>query len=406
MEKDIVHVKLLGKIELRNKHGVVDRQTLHSDRLIHLLSYILIYRNEVLTMKRLCEALWKSGESENPIGALKNLMYRLRNGLKELGNKEFIVTGNGSYQWNEEIPVEADFEEFEKSCQMALDVKLTPTERIEHAKVAVDLYGGALPSKLATRQWALPVDTYFRSSYLDVVKMLAQYYSEAGEEDKAEQISNRGLRLAGFDEVLHYNVIKALINQDKHALALTHYNKAIKQIYDQPGIHKSRKLEGLYEKLLSVKNAESESLEEVFEDIDENSDDQGVFMCEYGVFKEIFRLEKRRLERVDVPEYLLLLTIKSTNENERMILTHKVIARLETIVKTSLRRGDAAARYSENQYVLLLINCLDDAAQMVAERIVKKCNHKLRNQNMEVTYDLKRITGGNDMNVEEILEAP
>ena len=79
-----------------------------------LLVYIIFHRKKALTVQELCEVLWQEGGSDNPAGALKNLVYRLRMCLKKIwGDYEFIITGRGTYQWNPEINLEVDAEAFE-----------------------------------------------------------------------------------------------------------------------------------------------------------------------------------------------------------------------------------------------------------------------------------------------------
>ena len=48
-----------------------------------LLIYLLIHREHPVSVRELSEALWREDEIENPAGALKNLMYRLRTIMKK-----------------------------------------------------------------------------------------------------------------------------------------------------------------------------------------------------------------------------------------------------------------------------------------------------------------------------------
>lgn len=61
----------------------LDEDTFHSEMMTKLLVYILCYRKKEMPIQELTEALWDEDESDNPTGALKNLMYRLRNLLKK-----------------------------------------------------------------------------------------------------------------------------------------------------------------------------------------------------------------------------------------------------------------------------------------------------------------------------------
>lgn len=66
----------------------------------------------MINAEELGELVWGNGGSSNPMGALKNLIYRLRNTLKQLGPEEYIVSRSGTYGWNEKIELHSDMEEF------------------------------------------------------------------------------------------------------------------------------------------------------------------------------------------------------------------------------------------------------------------------------------------------------
>ncbi len=406
MKNETLYVKLLGTIELKNSYGVVNRQTLHSGRLTHLLLYFLLHRREELTMQRLSDVLWKDKNSENPNGALKNLMYRLRNSLKVLGKQDFILTTNGAYRWNPEIPVSADFEELEKRYQKSMDQSLDKEERIRHAEEILELYQGHLPENLILESWALPIDTYYFSMYLDGAKLLAKHYMTCEDYRRTEQVSSQALIYAGYDEELHAVLIESLIKQDKQALAVAHYNKAIKQFHEQEGAKERAKLDELYERLLAVKNMEKGNLEQVVREIHSVEDSEGVFICEYGVFKEIYRLERRRKERSTEPECILLMTLTKQKElpgAEQEIL-NKMMRKVLEVLVNYVRRGDAAARYSDNQYILLLANCNVDSAKMVAERIMKKFRQKARAPYVQLSSEIWEVSADSGLSVEEIVQ--
>lgn len=67
------------------------------------------------------------------------------------------------------------------------------------------------------------------------------------------------------------------------------------------GVRKTVMLNKVYEELLSVtKGASSYNIDEVKDDISEESMN-GVFMCGYPVFKEIYQLEVRKSARSTIP---------------------------------------------------------------------------------------------------------
>ena len=89
-------VNSLGKFQLTDGNVVVNEDDLRSIMLSKLLMYILLYRDKTLTTEDIATAIWQDEEIDNPAGALKNLMYRLRKNLaKYFGNQDFILTNRG-----------------------------------------------------------------------------------------------------------------------------------------------------------------------------------------------------------------------------------------------------------------------------------------------------------------------
>ena len=86
-----------------------DGQKIKSESLIRLIVILIMNRTRGVTSTELVEALWFNEEIENPIGALKNLIYRLRMILsKTISEQNFILTRRGGYCWNSELRIEPD----------------------------------------------------------------------------------------------------------------------------------------------------------------------------------------------------------------------------------------------------------------------------------------------------------
>ena len=117
---EIWNVRLFGRFEVSGQNEVLDEEKIRSEMVTKLLSYSFCHRKRHITIQELGDALWHDDGSDNPAGALKNLMYRLRTIMKkEWGRTDFIVTGRGTYTWNPELHIEIDAEEFEKLCKDA-----------------------------------------------------------------------------------------------------------------------------------------------------------------------------------------------------------------------------------------------------------------------------------------------
>ena len=123
-------VDSLGKFQITDGNVIVGDEELRSNMLSKLLLYILLYRDKTLTIEDITTAVWQDEEIENPAGALKNLMYRLRVFLKKnFGDEDFILTDHGSYRWNPRQEVAVDTEQFEQMFESAKQKTISEGEQ-------------------------------------------------------------------------------------------------------------------------------------------------------------------------------------------------------------------------------------------------------------------------------------
>ena len=79
----------------------------------------------------------------------------------------------------------------------------------------------------------------------------------------------------------------------------------------------------------------------------------GAAYCSFENFRQIYHLQRGVQSRFGVPVYLALLTM-SPAQNADPAETGSMMEQLGELIHKSLRQCDAMARYSENQYVLLI----------------------------------------------------
>ena len=82
-------------------------------------------------------------------------------------------------------------------------------------------------------------------------------------------------------------------------------------------------------------------------------DTPGAAYCSFENFRQIYHLQRGVQSRFGVPVYLALLTM-SPAQNADPAETGSMMEQLGELIHKSLRQCDAMARYSENQYVLLI----------------------------------------------------
>lgn len=395
----MLYINSLGRFRITDGTAMLDDETIRSDMLTKLLLYLLLHRNHNLTIEEIAYVLWQDDETENPAGALKNLMYRLRTILKKyFGDQQFILTIRGAYRWNPDILVEMDIEKME-AVYDSLKESDDPQEQIAKYELIMELYKGEFMGKIMDMHWVITLSTYYHSIFLNSVKGLAKLYVLRERYQDLEKIVIKGIQYDGVDEQLYCYQIQSLIEQNKTQLAMDAYEKAKKTLYEELGIRNPKELEQIHERLLTMhKSNDAEQIEQVQQGMEEE-EIEGAFFCGYPVFREIYRLESRKISRMGEAEYIVLLTLetKETDEKTKNFRMKNAMERMESIIKKSLRIGDVAARYSDSQYIIMLPLCDYESSNQVAKRIVtqfmeQKQKRESNRESISVRLDFEQIT--------------
>lgn len=326
--------------------------------------------------QELVDTLWEGEEVNNPIGALKNLVYRLRNILKKNWKDiEFIHTINGAYRWNNDIPLVLDVELFENYYEKALK-EVDQALKVKNFKEAIYLYKGALLPKLYSQRWVVTMSVYCHSIYLKATKKLLKLLMKEEHYDEMEKICNKTLRIENLDEDIYIYFITAMVKQKQYKAAKEHYQKAIETLYENLGVEPSMELMEVHKEILKETNRPSSKIEEIITEIEEEASNhhQGAYFCDIGILKEMYHIEKRRIKRHGITACVILITLLP---NQEISLQSEHYVKMKSAAMTSLKKtlhkvlrsSDVASKYSDNQYIVLLLTVEKETYQLVVQRI-------------------------------------
>lgn len=389
-----MRMQLFGSFCLENDKVRLDENVLHSKKLTRLLAYLIFNRDQALSQKDLQEVFWKD-DSKNPSGALKNLMYRLREALKIFGDEDFVCTLPGAYQWNPDIPVRTDYEQLEELSE-AVDVE-TDTQRIkELCQEAIRCFNGNISGRLSNEPWILSKATWYRSAYMDIVKTLGEILEGEGAWSELETLCSTALACDRLDENLHYWTLKSLVGQKKYDLALSHYEKVSRLFYGTPGLRVTERMKDIFQKALKQRGGWEVDITQLISRLDEGQRPEGVFFCDYQAFRQIYRMEARRISRSGLVEYVVLLTVRRNGGIAREPVNDSSLLEAVSILRrelgSNLRMGDVVAQYSMTQFILLLPMCgsMPDC-ESVMDRINKQFIKKIGTRHLELVYEMEEV---------------
>lgn len=396
----VIKLKTFGSFTVGNDLTSVQEGAWRSKKLEKLFVYLAINRNRGVCIEDISKAIWQvEEETDNPVGALKNLAYRLRKALRDASfDEECIVSVRGGlYKWNDDVEVSIDVEEFDRYINEAeFAFSRSKETAIESYEKAIALYNGDFLSRLTDTHWFMTLNAFYHSRYVNTVKALAELYIDTGCYEKLEQLCTKAVVYERSDEQIYSYLILARMRTKKVQMAFDTYETAKAIMDNDLGVRKTVMLNKVYEELLSVtKGVSSYNIDEVKDDISEESMN-GVFMCGYPVFKEIYHLEVRKSARSTVPESLVLVTVvpmysSQPDKNHSHMKDSMLI--LERALRKCLRVGDVAAKYSDSQYIVLLSKCLCDTASDVMKRIIDRFNHTCdTHSNMTIQFDIEPVS--------------
>lgn len=367
-------VRMFGKFQTENEKGILNKENMRSEMLTRLLAYMISHREKDMTAQELIDVLWPEDQSDNPSGALKNLMYRLRKLMNNTWGEsgKYIVTGRGAYQLNPEFVFHVDIEEFEECCRQVFNSE-DPAVQQENGKRAVELYQGMFLSELSSEYWVVSIATYYHSIYLTMVKRLAALLEKEKKFTDVEEICGKAIQIEPLDEEIHCFLLRAMIADNKQQLAASHYKETVKLLYDSLGVRPSGEMENIYEELQKIQHDHESNIDIIQEDLREEKA-SGAFFCEYGVFRKIYALESRSSRRLGISVHLALISlyldfqIQKEGQDYTDLIGEGMSVLEETLMKR-LRSSDIVCRYSVNQFLVMLPACQYEDAKVVVNRL-------------------------------------
>ncbi|MEF9946173.1 MAG: BTAD domain-containing putative transcriptional regulator [Lachnospiraceae bacterium] len=396
-ENKKLYVQMFDHLKVEGMGGTLDEGSIRSEMLTKLLVYFFCHYRKDISIQEVTEVLWQEESSDNPTGALKNLMYRLRMLLKkQWPEQEFIITGRSAYRWTDEVEVVTDIEEFEQCCKPAGNLH-DAKEQIYRYRKAVELYKGMFLPKHTDEYWIASLSTYYHYMYLTMVKEFGALLEEESRYEELAQVCHVALKIDVLDEDIHCLFVKALVGQNETKLAIEHYQKAINILYENLGVRPSDELRTVYEELLKQNHEQKLDIATIQRELQEE-ENSGAFLCEYGVFKKTYDLEVRRAGRFGMSVYLSLITVIPTigveeESQSYRDLIYTNMEQLKKVLLSSLRSGDVIARYSGTQFIVLLPTCQYETAKKVMNRIDKLFYSENRRSKIRLQYSMNEIEG-------------
>ncbi len=392
--KKTLAISMLGGFRLSRCGQVLAEDSNRAQKTWNVLAYLIINRGRSIPQMELIETFWPEEESANPTSALKTLFFRLRALLEPLfpDGVQPILSQRGAYAWNKDVACEVDVDHFNALYDHSKEENLSPEKRMACLDRLTTLYRGEFLPLQSGSLWVISLSTTLHNRYVAAVKAYAALLEESGNFEKMLAVCAAASKLDPLDEELHVLIVRSLIAQNDHAAALDHYQMACDLLYKELGISPSDTLKSLYAAIMDSEEALETDLGVIQENLKETTARPGAFLCDYGFFREIYRLEARRAARSGTCIHTALLTVSCQRSGEQVQnLLNRAMELLQGVLVGSLRRGDVVSRYSPTQYVVMLPAANFEDSTMVVERIVAAFYRSCSPTLFRLTYRVREL---------------
>ena len=404
MEKSILKVKMLGNflLEYEGRSFAIERNT--STKVNQLLQ-LLLYYPEGIARTQLMNYMFENEDITNPSNSLRALVFRLRKSLKANGlpDDDYVKTSKGLYSWTDNIKIECDAHKFEEIATAARNEK-APMQRKELLLEACDIYGGDFLPMLIGVEWAVGIEVRLKKLYNLCVEELCETCIKDRDFENLRAVAEKARTLYPYNEWQGYEM-QALIELGLKKEALKLYEETETLMFEELGVSVSARMSKQLDRLGNQIRNSTDMISTVKKNLEEAKEDgEGAFFCTYPVFTESYRYIKRVISRTGQSAWLMLCTLTdgkgyALDTGNRL---EELASELADAISCSVRGGDMFTRYSDNQFLILLLGITKEDCAIVQSRINSNMEKESRKRYLQ--YHLAPVNTSGKKGIEDDLE--
>lgn len=374
MNGPTLQVQMLGQFTLRYGDRTISDSDDRSRRVWSLLAYMLYNHGRSFAQEELIHLYWSNNEkSADPGNALKSIFHRIRTALDKLQpglGRLLIRRKAGRYFWNNAMPLSLDIEDFEAHFHAA-EAAGDDDVRLTEYQAALALYAGDPLPRMTDEIWTIPIVAYYHSLYTRAAAGAIELLEKQERTAEAVALCRRAIHIEPYQEDLYEHLMRGLLRTGDMKGAMSVYEEMSELLFAHFGVMPSETLRTLYRQATRTVNDRTLTMDEVCSQLAEPAPHGGAMVCEYDFFKILYRAEARSIARNGHSANICLLSV--SGKDGEMLARRSLdpaMNNLQVLVQNNLRRGDAIARCSISQYIILLPQANYENSRMVADRLV------------------------------------
>ncbi len=370
---------ILNKINVSSNQGL-------------LLQYLIANINKQISYEEITKILWEKDKDKEAIIATKALVSLLQSELSRYGLADCLLIRKEYCAWALIKGIQLDTDIFNQYYKQLQKPELPSELRCSIYENVLYIYAGEVMSNAGNADWARKIRAEYISKYIKCVHQYTDILSEMQLHTEIVRVCKIAIEKAPLDTIINIKLMQALADMDRLADALLQYENVTNLFYLHYGDNLPTELLEFYKVLVKKEKSAKTTIDDIFNELENDNEDEGAFVCDYSIFKYIYKLYLRNLKRLDASCFVVLVRIQSLGSNAGPIETDRAMRRLCGILQDNLRTGDAISRQSLHCYALLLpkiesiITC-----KLVIDRIKARFYKDVENAKFTLDYKVNKV---------------
>ncbi len=397
-----IYINMMGDFTICAENVHHENLMEKSRKGIVLVQYLIMRRGQSVPTYMLMDTLWPESESRNPENALKTLISRVRSLLNQISPLlgRCIVADHGAYRWETTADIDVDLYEVEELLSRLNRTDLREEESIRLYERLLHIYKGDLLQRAEQPDWAQARATALHNGYIAAVYSYVELLKRREDYAAVTVVCRTALDVDNFDDRLHMELMGALIKTERNNEAMVQYKHVMSLYNSYLGIRPSDDIQEFYKQIVNCGKTLEFNLESIRQELSESSEQRGAFVCEYVVFKEIYNLQIRNLERLGSTMFLGLIMISKLDGQPLEVMKQDTLVQgLMDILRHNLRKGDTVTHFTPTMIALLLPTVNYQTGRVVMERVKKMFYQKYPNSCVAFNYRIGPLSS--DMAADE-----
>lgn len=315
-KQQVLYVKMFGDFSLEYQGRSLIAKKKKETQFAQVLQLLFHSGEEGISREHLEKVLFGGRTLDDANHAIHSLIYNIRKKLEQTGlpKGKYIISRRGRFYWNKEIPFEEDAQVFEEYCSRACRAG-DWEEQLELCWKAALVYKGAFLKGSEQEGWVKEERERYRAMFRKLVEHMTEVLRTKKAYIQLEKLGRHVSKAAPYEEG-ELLVIEALAGMGRTEQVHILYGETMeryRQVYQEEELGKLKdfrrkieeQLDHPYDILDNIQENMTERLEKV----------QEPYQCNWMVFREIYHMVVRMIERSGQQVQLMLCTLTDMEEH-------------------------------------------------------------------------------------------